>query len=894
VTVSVTDSEGKPVEGVSFIGKPEGGYDVHWGATNADGKLELSLAPGRYTIHGNYRNTTETKQFTIAPEDAAFSVPFQTVEARVKIEDTEGRSLSGATVTYQGAYSNFLGRNSDENGIISAQLFPGVYPMTASYRLTKSATQSVDIRGGGVDATFTATALRLNFPGEITYVASGYSSFYVKPVTSLFPGTYPFTFKANGKTIVKDITVGSQSLNLNYICVSLESSGGVGLAGGVVSYWIGSWKNNAAITDDSGLALIPIPSGTVTTVAMNYRGTENRIDQRMDVNPIYAFQTKSVRVSLLSSQDVPLAGGAKYYAGGAWRDFGEGGAANSSMEMLPGRYPFSVTYAGAIQQKDSVDIAATPDVVFRTARVEFRLLDSRGNPLPGGAQYYAGVWRDFGDQNPGAANNFMEMLPVRYPFTAFFNGARQQLDGWDVALNPVVTFQTGSVTLRYTGTVRYYTSTWNLYGGPIELLPVKTLFKFEPNKSGFAVQEMYITPVAGAAYEKTVAYVRLAGSGGVGIAGGEIKYYDGIWANLGTTGENGLYFGLLEGNKAKNLSFGMTLGGGYFQKSQNLASDSHVEFGTLTVEFRLVDSNGNPLEGGAQYYAGGWKPFGNGATNCFMEMLPASYSFGVAYLGGYIQKTQDVRQNPVVEFRTVPVSVKILSSTGEELEGDATYYANGWKPFADGKTSRVMEMLPTRYSFGVTYLGGYNQKEQDVSADPNVVFRTVPVSLRLDSSLRRPLEGEASYYAGGWKPFGDGTTNCSMEMLPAKYTFAVKYLGATVQKEQTVSGNCTVSFKTKLVTVCMYVPITFCGKEIGNLPVVVPSRGEASFYAGKWTGMNSQSIVPAVRELLPTTYSFAVTYGGQRQQKAQDVGKDPVVWFATTQDAALKAIKALG
>lgn len=476
----------------------------------------------------------------------------------------------------------------------------------------------------------------------------------------------------------------------------------------------------------------------------------------------------------------------------------------------------------------------------------------------------------------------MEMLPVKYSFAASYDGTRQQIDNVDVSENPTVVFQTGAIHLRYTGKISYYAGDWKTYTGPIELLPASVLFKFTPGKSGFQNHEMYITAIPGQTYDKTVAYVRLASSINEGIENGQVKYYDGSWINLGVTDQSGTFFGLLDGNKAKNLTFGMTLNGGYVQKAQNLASDSHVLFQTKNVELRLISSKGELLKGEGRFYAGSWQKFANGETKSYMEMLPTSYSFGVTYLGGYIQKTQNISTDPVVEFQTVPVSVKLLNSSGDkELEGAATYYANGWKTFADGKTSSEMELLPTSYSFGVTYLGGYNQKTQDVSKDPDVVFQTVQVTFRLLNSWNRKLEGEATYYADGWKPFGNGNTNTRMEMLPAKYTFAVKYQGASIQKQQTVEQGSVVQFKTVPVAVSLYVPIKILGTEI-KVPIGV--RGDASFYAGKWRTMNSESIIPAVEELLPTSYSFAVSYAGHRQQKAQDISSNPIVLFATTWD----------
>ena len=111
-----------------------------------------------------------------------------------------------------------------------------------------------------------------------------------------------------------------------------------------------------------------------------------------------------------------------------------------------------------------------------------------------------------------------------------------------------------------------------------------------------------------------------------------------------------------------------------------------------------------------------------------MELLPTTYTFGIAYKGGYIQKAQDVAQDRNVVFRTVNVTFEILSQDGQPLAGDADYYARGWKQFGSGTTSIKrrrplnMEMLPTSYTFAATVDGQRKQYAQNVQHDPHVVF----------------------------------------------------------------------------------------------------------------------------------------------------------------------------
>lgn len=880
--------EGAPLQGVEVKYKNDYLYDL--GLTGADGIAQRELFPGLYQFEARYRGTVSAVvpvEITATDVGEGVHHTFKTVEACAKVQDGAGNALKGAAVAVQTLYGYEM--TTDENGIAVMQLFPGTYTLSARYAGTTSAAQTVDITNPDADVTFEATRVTLSFPGTITY-KNTYDYSFNQPTMAMFPGTYAFTFSVWGQpSVVRNITIGTTPYEASAACVTLKSSAGVGLAGGTVSYYAaGAWTYNAAVTDEKGLALLLLPAGKVaTSVSMNYKGGIQQINQNMSVNPYYQFVTKSVQFTLIDSKNKLLAGTAEYYFG-AWYKFGDDGAgqANTSMELLPVSYSFSVGYKGALQQVDGIDIATTDEVVFKTRSFTVRLIDSKGNDLAGGVEYYAGAWGKFGDNGEGTANIAMELLPVKYSFAAIYNGARQQKDGIDVAANSELVFQTGSVTLHYAGgSLGFYTSQWFNYTGTVELLPVKTLFDFA--KSGYPTYRLELTPEAGKAYEKTVAYIKLANSAGAGLAGGEAKYYDGAWYPLGTTDASGVCFGLIDGNKAQNLTFGMTFGGGYVQKPQNLATDSHVLFQTKSVVFKLLSAKGEELKGDATYYANGWKTFGGGQTTGTMEMLPASYTFGVNYLGGYIQKAQDIAVNPVVVFNTVPVTFELKSSTGEALTGEATYYANGWKTFGEGTTPGTMEMLPVSYTFGIKYLGATMQKAQDVSTNPAVVFNTVPVTFKLLSSAGDTLKGEPRFYAGSWQTFGNGATPGSMEMLPVSYTFGVGYLGASIQKTQDVSKNALVVFRTTPVIINLYVPVKIIGITV-KVPVAGGIGGDASFYAGGWQNMGK---TPEYKELLPTTYTFAVNFMGQYQQKSQDVSKNAFVEFATTQELVLKAIK---
>jgi hypothetical protein len=162
----------------------------------------------------------------------------------------------------------------------------------------------------------------------------------------------------------------------------------------------------------------------------------------------------------------------------------------------------------------------------------------------------------------------------------------------------------------------------------------------------------------------------------------------------------------------------------------------------------------------------------------------------------------------------------------------------------------------------------------------------VSVVFKLQSSIGLPLKGDAWFYSGGWQKFGGGSTGEKIELLPTSYTFKVEYGGASIQKLQALEQGVTnvVLFKTKPVLVNMYTKVKVFGLTV-KVPLI---GGKLSYYAGGWKEMGK---APELKEMLPTSYTFALEFMGQRQQKAQNVADDALVEFEIPVDLYLKALK---
>ncbi len=426
------------------------------------------------------------------------------------------------------------------------------------------------------------------------------------------------------------------------VVVRLLDSQGNGLAGGTVQYYAGGWQAIPGTTDASGTLVtdIPVSSGNLS-FRMTYANASQQLSQNVTGNPTVTFQTTHVTVELRDSfgnliPDEAGTGTVQYYAGG-WRDFGVTVGGQTSKELLPLSYSFSMSYAFGRQQLNGQNVAANPTVTFQTTHVTVELRDSSGNLIPDGAgtgavQYYAGGWRDFGVTAGGQASR--ELLPLTYSFAMTYAFGRQQLNGQDVGANPTVTFQTKQVTVELRDS-----------GGNL------------------------IPDAAGT---------------------GTVQYYAGGWRDFGvTTG----------GQASRELlpltySFAMTYAFGRQQlNGQDVAANPTVTFQTTRVTVELRDSSGNPISneagtGMVQYYAGGWRDFGvTAGGQASRELLPLTYSFAMTYAFGRQQLNgQDVNANPTVTFQTGHVH----SDSGTAVQ----YYAGGWRSFVQD-----MQLLPASYTF---------------------------------------------------------------------------------------------------------------------------------------------------------------------------------------------------
>ncbi|MCC6959675.1 MAG: carboxypeptidase regulatory-like domain-containing protein [Dehalococcoidia bacterium] len=568
---------------------------------------------------------------------------------------------------------------------------------------------------------------------------------------------------------------------------------------------------------------------------------------------------------------------------------------------------------------------------------DVRVVDSQGNGIPGVPVIYAvdaySGWMTLGTTD--ASGVVAVSVPAgNYRLEATYNQGSSRSASVDIS--QTYTFHTVRVTLLNTGYLTYATtanSGWHAYTGPMEMFPGN--YKLD---NGHGHPDLVVGPTGFLG-----GIVRLVDHTGAGLAGGTIGYYTNGWySHPGVTDANGnLVFSV---PTTSYLSIAMYYNGTRNQQSLAQLNASNFTFQTALAVVKLQDADGNPLDtGSASYYASGWHTIGNtSGGQVSLEMLPGSYSFVMTYnntrqqtdgvaisgpstdvifqtgrLTAYYSGTMSWNNSqfypfvaPTMEF--LPGSIRLnpagcqtdwiaiaagdhlvksvivatlANSANQPLAGGvATVYASGWKPVGttggNGETCGVVDGALGNATVAMTYGGARQQITQHQPTNSVYAFKTTGVTVELRDSSNALIDtGNASYYASGWHTIGNTSGGkVVVQMLPGSYSFAMTFNGTRQQLNgQTISGvNDTVTFQTTAVTVEL--------RDSSSTRMDDLNTGSASYYASGWHTIGDTSRGVATVEMLPGSYSFAMTFNGTRQQLNGQVvsGPSSTVTFQTT------------
>ena len=368
--------------------------------------------------------------------------------------------------------------------------------------------------------------------------------------------------------------------------------------------------------------------------------------------------------------------------------------------------------------------------------------------------------------------------------------------------------------------------------------------------------------------------VELKDSTGGPFSGGAVQYYSGGWQTFGTTDATGRTTKEL---KPGTYTFSMTYAFARQEKSQNIASNPTVVFQTTNVTIQLKDSTGALMDTGTvQYYSGGWREIGStSGGQVSKELLPATYTFSMNYAFARQEKAQNISTNPTVVFQTIRATVELRDSTGILMDtGTVQYYSGGWRDIGSTSGGQVSkELLPGTYTFSMNYAFARQEKAQNISTNPTVVFQTIRATVELRHSTGTLMDtGTVQYYPGGWRDIGTTSGGqVSKELLPGSYTFRMNYAFARQEKAQNVATNPTVVFQTISATV-----------QLKDSTGALMDTGTVKYYSGGWRDIGPTSGGQVNKELLPASYTFSMNYAFARQEKAQNLATNPTVVFQAT------------
>ena len=147
------------------------------------------------------------------------------------------------------------------------------------------------------------------------------------------------------------------------------------------------------------------------------------------------------------------------------------------------------------------------------------------------------------------------------------------------------------------------------------------------------------------------------------------------------------------------------------------------------------------------------------------------------------------------------VTVRVENSQAKGIDSvEIQYYKDKWKTIGETDQSGnvTSELAPGPYGFRAIYKGAVSRLNQDISQEPKVVFRTVPITLRAEDSKGKGIAGgTAQYFGSGWKTIGTTDTDgeITTELVVGKHGFRMSVGGAVIRIDQDISQEPKVVFR---------------------------------------------------------------------------------------------------
>jgi hypothetical protein len=344
-------------------------YAGAWRAlgTTINGTASKELLPANYSFRMTYAYASKDKQQDIG---ANATVVFQTVNAAVQLQNSQGTLIDQGTVQYYSGAWRDLGTTT--NGVANKELLPNNYSFRMTYAYaSKDKQQDIGTNATVVFQTVNASVQLKNSQGALTdqgtvqyysgawrelgVTTSGVANKELLPNNYSFRMTYAYASKDKQQDIGTNATVVFQTVNA---VVQLKNSQGNLIDQGTVQYYSGAWRSLGVTTNGTASKEL-LPNNYSFRMTYEYVSLDKAQD--ISTNNTVSFSTVlcTVRVSNLLGQVVN--GAQTSYYSGAWRQIGNTVNGVITKELLPVNLSFRVKYG--TQQQDKQQNLSTNNVV---------------------------------------------------------------------------------------------------------------------------------------------------------------------------------------------------------------------------------------------------------------------------------------------------------------------------------------------------------------------------------------------------------------------------------------------------------------------------------------------------------------------------------------------------
>jgi len=398
--------------------------------TTINGIATKELLPASYSFRMTYAYASKDQQQDISTNPV---VVFQTVNAAVQLQNSQGSLIDQGTVQYYSGAWRDLGTTS--NGVANKELLPNSYSFRMTYAYaSKDKQQDLNTNPTVVFQTVNVAVQLKNSLGnlidqgtvqyysgawrDLGATTNGVANKELLPNNYSFRMTYAFASKDQQQDISTNSTVVFRTVNA---AVQLQNSQGSLIDQGTVQYYSGAWRDLGTTTNGvANKELLP----NNYSFRMSYAYASKDKQQDISTNATVVFQTINAAVQLQNSSGALMDTGTVQYYSGAWRSFGTTTSGVANKELLPNSYSFRMTHAYVSLDKTQ-DISTNNTVSFSTVLCTVKVSNSLGQLVNGAlASYYSGSWRQIGNTVSGVITK--ELLPVSLSFRVKYG--TQQID----------------------------------------------------------------------------------------------------------------------------------------------------------------------------------------------------------------------------------------------------------------------------------------------------------------------------------------------------------------------------------------------------------------------------------------------------------------------------------